>query len=176
MFITHKWSGYNRHDEQTAAGQYLILAAEELPRTHTDACISYSYVDEQEPTGRRNVYGKCVDRDAHIPNDKLWGCVRFVRMTQCGQFMMGTAQVGSERITLSGPYGSDGLPKDWKRLSPAMRARFIPLTDAEAQAYWHPETPGWNSTGSEKDAMQAAGKRILQVQKNQPRKRRRLGA
>jgi hypothetical protein len=39
------------------------------------------------------------------------GIVRYVRMKQLGHFMMGSAVVGKHRLTLSGSYGSDGLPK-----------------------------------------------------------------
>lgn len=40
----------------------------------------------------------------------LRACVRYVRMHQCGHFMMGGAMFGRRRLGVSGTYGCDGLP------------------------------------------------------------------
>ncbi len=94
--------------------------------------------------------------------NNLYGCVRFVRMRQCGHFMMGSAQIADKRVILSGSYGNDGLPLDWNRdLTDKARAKFVRLTESEAQAYWHPEHAGWNSTGSEAPDMAIIGAEIL---------------
>lgn len=56
------------------------------------------------------------------PPFKLIRCfVRFVRMEQCGHFMMGSCK--NPAMTLSGTYGSDGLPVTmsryvWERCMP----------------------------------------------------------
>lgn len=79
---------------------------------------------------------------------ELRACVRHVRMSQCGHFMMGQVQLGPFKITLSGTYGSDGLPKEppeglWEHL--------IPLPEELTQEFW--KGGGWNSAGSEAESM-----------------------
>jgi hypothetical protein len=64
---------------------------------------------------------------------ELRAVIRHARLRQCGHFMMGSCQVGPARITLSGAYGSDGLPGDppaglWERLHP--------VPEELCQAYW----------------------------------------
>lgn len=87
---------------------------------------------------------------------ELRACMRFVKMHQCGQFMMGQVQLGPFKITLSGTYGSDGLPKDppeglWEHL--------VPLPEDLSQAFW--KGGGWNSAGSEAPLMVAWAKNNL---------------
>src|ERR1035437_6081241 len=87
MFITSKYAGYNRHDEQVSAGRFLIL------------------MQPKEPEGMRGVAAVQYTTSAPIR-----AIVRYVHMGQCGQFMMGSARVLGERIVVSGSYGGDGLP------------------------------------------------------------------
>lgn len=87
MFIdTNKWrGGYTRNGEQRAEGAFLVVMCHET---------------ERDPSGHR----------------KLRAFVRNIRMKQCGHWMIGTirASVFGHKIaiSLSGTYGSDGLPHD----------------------------------------------------------------
>lgn len=83
----------------------------------------------------------------------LYACVRQVALRQLGHFMMGSARVGDSRIVVSGSYGSDGLPLDYDALSPSAQTRFVRVPDVIAELYWHAESPGWNSAGSEARVM-----------------------
>lgn len=82
-------------------------------------------------------------------SSELRACVRFAKMTQLGHFMMASVAIAGHRITLSGSYGGDGLPRDcpdvamWDQLTPVPRE----LRDAWAKG------DGWNSAGSEAPAM-----------------------
>ena len=82
MFITSKYSGYNRHGEQIASGLFLILA---------------------EP---KNDSGRYPSKSINYP---IRAIVRHTSMRQLGHFMMGFARVLGHRITLSGSYGANGL-------------------------------------------------------------------
>jgi len=62
---------------------------------------------------------------AQHPNGEpgLRAIVRHARLRQWGHWMMGTVPIGQERVTLSGCYGSDGLPCQvsesvWNRMHP----------------------------------------------------------
>ena len=83
----------------------------------------------------------------------LWGCVRHCVLTQCGHWMMGSVKIGSQRITVSGSYGGDGLPKDLSDVKEENR-KFLTAVPADiAEKFWHPEHQGWNSAGSEAGVM-----------------------
>ena len=62
--------------------------------------------------------------------------------------MMGFARVKGERITLSGSYGSDGLPKT---VSDKVFNEGIPLPD-DLRERWN-KGGGWNGAGNEANAM-----------------------
>lgn len=74
--------------------------------------------------------------------------VRHVAMTQCGHFMMGNARVHGHRLTLSGSYGSDGLPDT---VPPEVYERGLELPKDLYDA-WN-NGGGWNSVGSEAPLM-----------------------
>ena len=74
--------GYTRDGEQWSKGSFLMI-------------FSLSHITHPEA-------------DRH----ELRACVRTVSMHQCGHWMMGSAVVGQNKITLSGCYGSDGLPDE----------------------------------------------------------------
>lgn len=80
--------------------------------------------------------------------------------------MMGNARIAGNIITLSGPYGSDGLPLDWDDIPENARAHFTIVPDDIAEAYWKPASPGHNGTGSEAPTM-------LEFSKTLPRPKRR---
>jgi len=94
------------------------------------------------------------DRYKHPDADgrELRACVRTVRLEQCGQFMMGRVMVGLNKITLSGCYGGDGLPKDPDKY-PGLWDRLVPLPLDLIKAFW--EGGGHNSSGNEGPAVQA---------------------
>lgn len=118
MFVKTKYSGYRNDGSQSAGGLFLILM-------------------QKESDGIRR-----------LKHGDLRAVVRHVRMTQFGHFMMGTVQVGPKRLTLSGSYGSDGLPIT---VSDEVWERGIPLPD-ELYDAWS-TGGGWNSAGSEAQAM-----------------------
>ena len=128
-------SGYNRHGEQTARGDFLMVFCKES-------------------------------------GGELRAALRHVRMRQCGTWIMGSVKVGPHNLTLSGSYGSDGLPmnttktterKCWHLFHPGYwveRSYFeevpavnweslVPLPEELIQEFWHPEHQGHNSAGSE---------------------------
>lgn len=221
MFINLKYSGYNRHDEQTAAGRFLILmqpktdstkypnyalecadcgrlSAEHDNKTQLADCPEHGILARfqyrvmlshaSKHVESTNIEAsdmllaaidamftetKAGDFDIHVPgcpacdrhkaeSDAL-GCryfrlksntypiraiVRYVRMRQMGHWMMGSARIGTERITLSGSYGSDGLPTS---VSDSAYESGVELPQYLYDA-WN-KGGGWNSAGSEAGMM-----------------------
>lgn len=84
-----------------------------------------------------------------ILDRKLYACVRHVSLRQSGAWMMGSARIAGQSVTLSGSYGDDGLPCDYEKLTPAARAKLTEVPAAITQQFWHPEFQGHNSAGSE---------------------------
>jgi hypothetical protein len=74
--------------------------------------------------------------------------VRHVAMRQLGHFMMGTARVDGISLTLSGSYGADGLVSS---VPDEVYERGLELP-VELHEAWN-KGGGWNSAGSEADAM-----------------------
>lgn len=71
-----------------------------------------------------------------------------VRMEQCGHFMMASPTVKGHKLSLSGSYGSDGLPMEVpQELYDAAKPLPKELYDA-----WN-NGGGWNSAGNEAPAM-----------------------
>jgi hypothetical protein len=105
----------------------------------------------------------CAQCDAHALALQKAGCtffhpgsityqiralVRFVSMEQFGHFMMGHARVHGHKITLSGSYGSDGLPDS---VPDAVYEIGVPLPQELYDAWKN--GGGWNGAGSEGPAM-----------------------
>lgn len=67
---------------------------------------------------------------------RLYACVRSVRLSQCGHFMMGSTRIGGTTITLSGTYGADGLPIDLDKLLLDDRKHLVAVPDALARIFW----------------------------------------
>lgn len=198
MFITSKYSGYNRKDKQIAAGLFLILMqpktdSAQYPQYETacrvcgknrdahqtsipyiPACPDHGIVarlrarkngtesklDAICDAGERFVTG-CLACDAHkaytancftfSPRSITYpmrAIVRYARLHQFGHWMMGFARVKGHRLTLSGSYGSDGLP-----MSVADEIYNLG-TELPRELYeaWN-TGGGWNGSGSERDAM-----------------------
>jgi len=94
-------------------------------------------------------------------NYPIRAIVRHTSLSQLGQFMMGFARVHGERITLSGSYGSDGLPSN---VSDAVYERGLELPQ-ELREAWN-NGGGWNSAGSEASAMRTwALKNLAELRK-----------
>jgi len=61
--------------------------------------------------GQQRAEGRFLALFCDREQKNIWGIVRYARMTQCGQFMMGSMQIGSQQITMSGTYGDDEVVK-----------------------------------------------------------------
>jgi hypothetical protein len=118
--------GYTRHGQQYAHGRFLVVfsGTENYPEPHPE-------------TGRV------------LP--MLYAAVRTVRLTQCGHWMMGSLRLGKDSVSVSGAYGGDGLPMDMDQLSEEQRALLSPVPFGLAVEFW--SGGGWNSAGSEAQAM-----------------------
>ena len=90
----------------------------------------------------------CVSFHLKSNSYKIRGLVRYVRMKQFGNWMMGTARILNTSITLSGSYGSDGLPCS---VPDAVYDLGVELPDELYQA-WN-KGGGWNGAGSEAQGM-----------------------
>lgn len=82
---------------------------------------------------------------------RLYACVRHVSLRQFGHFMMGTARIAGQSVTVSGAYGSDGLPMDYEKLTPAGREMLVEVPKELAEEFWN--GGGHNSAGAEAPAM-----------------------
>ncbi len=208
MFLKTRYAGYNRHDEQVAAGYFLMLLQpqtnslkyrphevncacgktreqhEEEDKTRVHDCPTHGiyarlkklselkgtpgYEEQREEMmdlweknkHDRHVAG-CPECDAHKAyysecrafkvkhvHYPLRALVRYARLKQFGQFMMGTARVGQHSLTLSGSYGSDGLPMS---VPDDVYEAGVELPQHLYDA-WN-KGGGWNGAGSEATAM-----------------------
>lgn len=94
------------------------------------------------------------------PDDTaIYGCVRKVALEQWGHWMMGRANLGGRWHTVSGAYGSDGLPMDVDVLPKDA----VPLP-ADLYEAWS-KGGGWNSAGSEAPAMREWAVKTFGVRK-----------
>jgi hypothetical protein len=75
--------------------------------------------------------------------------VRKVAMRQCGQWMMGRANIGGHWYTVSGAYGGDGLPIS---VPQEVYDRLAITLPADLYEAWN-NGEGWNSAGSEARAV-----------------------
>lgn len=82
---------------------------------------------------------------------RLYAIVRHVALSQVGHFMMGSAEIADCTVTVSGAYGSDGLPCDMSKLTPKARALLVQVPDALARIFW--AGGGHNTCGNEANAM-----------------------
>ena len=85
--------------------------------------------------------------------------IRKVALRQMGHWMMGKARIGREWYTLSGSYGSDGLPL---RVGDDAYALGVPLPPS--LYHWWNKGGGWNSAGMEAPMMREFGKHLLRQQ------------
>lgn len=73
--------GYTEYGSQWTKGNFLILFDEPFAEPHGPGAVP-----------------------------PLRACVRKVRLSQLGHFMMGRIKLGGAEVVLSGAYGNDGLP------------------------------------------------------------------
>ncbi len=81
-------------------------------------------------------------------NEPIRALVRKVALHQCGHWMMGSARAFGHRITISGAYGADGLPRS---VPQEVYDKAVPVPQELVDA-WN-KGGGWNSAGSEAPAM-----------------------
>jgi len=206
MFISTKYSGYNRHSEQSAAGYFLILmqpdtytsvkypqykaecaicgklSSEHEGKFISDSCSEHGIVARLRQRARLQVettnedliesfVAGCAQCEAIQKLKDAAGCqffiaqsnsyplraiVRYVRMRQLGHFMMGSARVNGHSLTLSGSYGSDGLPMS---VSDEVYEAGVELP-AELYTLWA-NGGGWNSAGTEAGHMREWAKQTF---------------
>ena len=128
MYIkpTRQW--YEAGGTQHAGQQWFLIMC--VPGKKTKDVLSgyESYLADYDYAGRHPI--RCI--------------VRKVALEQLGHWMMGYARAFGHRITISGSYGSDGLPKNVDR---EVWDKAIPLPDDLYDA-WN-KGGGHNSCGSE---------------------------
>ena len=86
-------------------------------------------------------------RDGPCDASNTYACVRKVALRQLGHFMLGRVNLCGKWHTVSGTYGSDGLPM----IVDALPKDAKPLPRALYDA-WN-KGGGWNDAGSEASAM-----------------------
>lgn len=133
MFIHSSQGGYDRHGEQFARGSFLLL-------------FSHNEFKWAEETGKH------WKEFPHEKRHNLYACVRHVSLHQMGAWMMGTARIAGQSVTVSGAYGHDGLPGDYEKLTPAAREKLVQVPQEIADIFWKSDD-GWNSAGSEGPTM-----------------------
>lgn len=96
--------------------------------------IGHTYYDGGGQRHTRAPYAILASDD----DNNLYACVRQVALRQVGHFMMGSARIGGQSVTVSGLFGSDGLPltidRDIDRAT--VERLFVRVPDAIASLYW----------------------------------------
>jgi hypothetical protein len=106
-----------------------------------------SYYDHGEQRAARALFLLLIQPDGG--NAPIKAIVRNVALQQFGNFMMGRARAYGHSITVSGSYGGDGLPCSVPQAVYDRARLTLPTELVEA---WN-KGGGWNSAGSEAQAM-----------------------
>jgi hypothetical protein len=122
-------SHYVGTEQRHSRAPFLVLMVTELPNSRGPG----------KPLGERS---------------SLRAAVRQVAMHQLGHFMMARARIGSRMYSLSGTYGSDGLPlsvdyDDWLRgepVPPELEAKFWKSEGHNAAGAEGPDFYRWGRT------------------------------
>jgi len=142
----------------------MYIALPNVKRAHT----YYRGSEQASSMGAYLILGSSAEERDSNGFETLFGAVRMVALRQCGQFMMGNARIAGETITVSGSFGSDGLPinldrlsvreqwrDQWEReryhrdLDPAdpravrLRSKFVKVSEELAARYWRDPNDGW---------------------------------
>lgn len=117
---------------------------------------SYTYYsdDGQQRHTKGDFLIFAVPEDGRCAPSTLRACVRKVALEQTGHWMMGTARVGGESLTVSGSYGNNGLPM---RVDREIWERFMTPVPERLYEAWN-GGGGHNSTGAEREAVVAWAK------------------
>lgn len=138
MYIEKTLCGYDSSGQQIARrALFLMLVQPKTESTLVDNKLQYK-VDTGEICSS-------ITGDPEFP---IRAIVRKVALQQFGHFMMGNARVKGKVLTISGSYGSDGLPMS---VSMQVYNEAIPLPKYLIEA-WN-KGGGWNSCGSEASEM-----------------------
>lgn len=128
MFITSSSRrNHDRHGQQLATGRFLLVM--DLDEGGYAPC-------EVDPV---------LCTKGHRP---LRGIVRTVQLKQLGHFMMGQMTINDEEMSLSGTYGSDGLPKSVATPVSVFWQMGLPLPPELVHRFWT-AGGGHNSAGAE---------------------------
>lgn len=90
------------------------------------------------------VYEEPIEGKILGKRSKLRGIIRKVALHQCGHWMMGRTRIGQASLSLSGTYGSDGLPLT---VDKCIWERGESVPDELEEKFW--KSDGHNSAGSE---------------------------
>ena len=144
MFLNGKRS-YTRAGEQKCVGKFLVILSHN----------KYKWADQFPGVpflGRERI---------------LYAHVCHVSMSQCGCWMMGTANTLEvqgkpyKHLVLSGSYGGDGLPCDYEDLTLEARNKLVIVPGDLAEAFWN--GGGWNESGTEGPAMAEWARKTFKV-------------
>jgi len=114
------------------------------------------YYDSEGQHTRRAPFLLLVQEDGEPCASNLRGLVRQVALKQCGQWMMGFARIAGQTLTVSGTYGSDGLPIT---VGKKAYAKGTPMPGF-LYDLWN-KGGGWNSAGSEAAMLREWGKWLM---------------
>jgi hypothetical protein len=154
MFISQSRCGYIG-TEQYASGDFLIVFDRDV--------YTPNHVDSYDPATRD--FTKPLHRLTDVERREVRVLVRKIALRQCGHWMMGAVKLCGHRISLSGTYGSDGLPHTLTiEQEDALWGRLHPLPAELLEAFW--KGGGHNSAGSEGPLLHAWAKENLAVLKH----------
>lgn len=159
MFIPSKISrgGYDSSGQQFSTGLYLALFSRDRLKVSRSEDCKYWQVVECATGKVLSMFDGGSNQPAHDwikahgGYYDLFACVRKVGLKQLGHFMMGSFRIGGQSVTVSGPYGSDGLPLEYDKLNDKARSLLVPVPEDLARQYWSGD--GHNDVGGEAPAM-----------------------
>lgn len=154
----HKWEDKNNTPHFETHGQSFEVVTGDgftIQRTCHCAGSSHSYTKAEEipPYYLKYcpVHGNEYKTAPAELEGKLYACVRHVSLRQLGHFMMGSARIAGQSITVSGAYGADGLTSDYESLTKAAQTKLTEVPKEVAAQFW--KGGGWNNAGPEAPIM-----------------------
>ena len=163
----HKWEDQNNRARVEDHGQMLTRGGDSEGERFKCQCRGSGWRPEYGDAPVPSYYLKYCPAHGHEyktwagDDKKLYACLRHVSLRQLGHFMMGTARIAGQSVTVSGAYGADGLPRDYEELTEAGRAKLTEVPVDVAAAYWAGD--GWNGAGKEAPVLRAWALRALRV-------------